>query len=467
MGKKGNLGKMKGMLLMALLLFCAFLTGCSLLDIKDGGLGMTNPDYVEPEKDEIDEENSEKAQYEKDPYEKYRFEKNQHEKNPDEEAQPEEDQAASWLSESGGQALAEEQESLRDYGAVLGAAFLGYTADYSFPGKQKQREETYPYLEGIPAERIIEYEGDEWYVILPEAADWSISVEACNWNEDFTDISVGELLWEGTDGLPVILRCNLGDLHSNVRITARKGSWEVFWYPYYLAFAGEIEPTEEVMQLVSGSYMPEEGYLYGMEGSWYCDSAETDAGEPYFYSVTFLTGEDGFPLDMWYYGGFLNEGVEEICFFWDGSYAYGDPLGESLEFWLNAPDGIRSGTIWLNLEGDYLSIQEMEGDAFFPFTGGSVETFYLRPEAEPGENGDFSGNEIDLLLAQAEVQEKLNQGMAIRDVDGMDTVQGEACVLFALGTEHPDQFVAEYYYAVSSSGAVYRMDDLTGEWEPI
>ena len=44
MGKKGNLGKMKGMLLMALLLFCAFLTGCSLLDIKDGGLGMTNPD---------------------------------------------------------------------------------------------------------------------------------------------------------------------------------------------------------------------------------------------------------------------------------------------------------------------------------------------------------------------------------------------------------------------------------------
>ena len=59
MGKKGNLGKMKGMLLMALLLFCAFLTGCSLLDIKDGGLGMTNPDYVEPEKDETDEENPE------------------------------------------------------------------------------------------------------------------------------------------------------------------------------------------------------------------------------------------------------------------------------------------------------------------------------------------------------------------------------------------------------------------------
>ena len=109
----------------------------------------------------------------------------------------------------------------------------------------------------------------------------------------------------------------------------------------------------------------------------------------------------------------------------------------------------------------------MEGEAFFPFTSGSVEKFYLHPVAAAGENYDYSSNEIDVLLAQSEVQERLELGMAIRDVDGMDTIRGEACVLFALGTEHPDQFVAEYYYAVSSSGAVYRMDYLTGEWEPI
>ena len=163
----------------------------------------------------------------------------------------------------------------------------------------------------------------------------------------------------------------------------------------------------------------------------------------------------------------MKEGVEELRFFWDGSYVYGDPLGESLEFWLNTPDGIRNGTILLKLEGDCLTIQEMEGDAFFPFTGGSVETFYLRPVTASGENYDYSGNEIELLFAQPEIQEKLDQGMVIRDVDGMDTIRGEACVLFALGTEHPDQFVAEYYYAASSSGAVYRMDYLTGEWEPI
>ena len=322
-------------------------------------------------------------------------------------------------------------------------------------------------MEGIPEDHIIEYTGDEWYVIVPAEAGWKMSIESCSWNDDFTETSQGELLWESDDGLPLILQCNLSDLYPNVQVTARKGSREVSWYPYYLTYAGEIEPADGVKQLLSGSYMPEEGYLYGMEGSWYCDSAKTDAGEPYFYSVTFLTGENGYPSDMWYYGGLLDGEMEDIRFFWDGYYAYGDPQGESLEFWLNTPDGTRSGTIWLELEGDCLTIHEMEGEAFFPFTSGSVEKFYLRPVAAAGENYDYSGNEIEVLLAQSEVQERLELGMAIRDVDGMETIQGEACVLFALGTDHPDQFVAEYYYAVSPSGLVYRMDDLTGEWEPI
>ena len=51
MGKKRKTGKKKGVLLVLLVLFCTFLTGCDLLDIKDGGLGMTNPGYVEPEEE--------------------------------------------------------------------------------------------------------------------------------------------------------------------------------------------------------------------------------------------------------------------------------------------------------------------------------------------------------------------------------------------------------------------------------
>lgn len=445
MEQKSKIRKKEGMILTILVLLCSFLTGCDLLDIRDGGLGMTNPDYVEPEEESTVSDHTESPALGE-------------LKNKDRD---------SWLTEAGKVSLLEEQEWLRDYGAVFGAAFLGYTADYSFPGKEYQRNETYPYLEGIPEDHIVEYTGDEWYVIVPSEDGWKISIESCRWNNDFTESSIEDLLWESDDGLPLVLQCNLSDLYSNVRITARKGNREIFWYPYYLSYAGEIETTDGVMQLLSGSYMPEEGYLYGMEGSWYCDSAKTDAGEPYFYNVTFLTDEDGFPSDMWFYGGLLDGEMEEILFFWDGYYTYGDSLGESLEFRLNTPDGIRNGTIWLELEGDCLTIHEMEGEAFFPYTGASVEKFYLRPVAVNEENYDYSGNEMDVLLAQSEVQERLNLGMAIRDVDGMETIRGEACTIFVLGTEHQDQFVAEYYYAVSSSGSVYRMDYLTGEWEPI
>ncbi len=59
MGKKRKTGKKEGVLLVLLVLFCTFLTGCDLLDIKDGGLGMTNPDYVEPEEESTTSDHTE------------------------------------------------------------------------------------------------------------------------------------------------------------------------------------------------------------------------------------------------------------------------------------------------------------------------------------------------------------------------------------------------------------------------
>lgn len=59
MGKKRRTGKKEGVLLTILVLFCTFLTGCTLLDIKDGGLGMTNPDYVEPEEESTTSDHTE------------------------------------------------------------------------------------------------------------------------------------------------------------------------------------------------------------------------------------------------------------------------------------------------------------------------------------------------------------------------------------------------------------------------
>ena len=73
MGKKRKTGKKEVVLLVLLVLFCTFLTGCDLLDIKDGGLGMTNPDYVEPEEesttsDHTEPQDLEESQKEADPW---------------------------------------------------------------------------------------------------------------------------------------------------------------------------------------------------------------------------------------------------------------------------------------------------------------------------------------------------------------------------------------------------------------
>ena len=198
MGKKRKTGKKEGVFLTILVLFCTFLTGCALLDIRDGGLGMTNPDYVEPEEESTTSNHTESPG----------------------SGESQKEATTSWLTEAGKASLVEEQEWLQDYGAVFGASFLGYTPDYSFPGKEYQRAETYPYLEGIPEDHIIEYTGDEWYVIVPAEDGWKMSIESCRWNDDFTESRTEDLLWESNDGLRLFFRCILSVLYSNVQVTA-------------------------------------------------------------------------------------------------------------------------------------------------------------------------------------------------------------------------------------------------------
>ena len=91
MGKKRKTGKKEGMLLTILVLFCTFLTGCDLLDIKDGGLGMTNPDYVEPEEKSTTSAHTESLDL----------------------GESQKGGTTSWLTEAGKAALVEEQEWLQ------------------------------------------------------------------------------------------------------------------------------------------------------------------------------------------------------------------------------------------------------------------------------------------------------------------------------------------------------------------
>ena len=87
--KTGKTRKQRGVVLTILVLFCILLTGCDLLDIRDGGLGMTNPDYVESEEEATTTSD--------------------HTESMDLGESPKEG-TASWLTEAGKAALVEEQE---------------------------------------------------------------------------------------------------------------------------------------------------------------------------------------------------------------------------------------------------------------------------------------------------------------------------------------------------------------------
>lgn len=73
---------------------------------------------------------------------------------------------------------------------------------------------------------------------------------------------------------------------------------------------------------------------------------------------------------------------------------------------------------------------------------------------------------VALLCEIYEVQQYLAQGMKMM-IDGQTAfINGEHCGCIVLGTEHEEMFVNEIYYAVTYD-IVYRMNELTGEWEEV
>jgi len=71
-----------------------------------------------------------------------------------------------------------------------------------------------------------------------------------------------------------------------------------------------------------------------------------------------------------------------------------------------------------------------------------------------------------LLAEVPEVKELLDKGM-IMLFDGSEDINGENCVVIALGTDSEEQFVREVYYAVSPGKSIYRLDPMTGNWVPV
>ena len=111
------------------------------------------------------------------------------------------------------------------------------------------------------------------------------------------------------------------------------------------------------------------------------------------------------------------------------------------------PDwSLEIGAVWMVRTDAMGRIEEMQ-----PYFNGTCEQLTEEEAAE-------------LLCEVYEVQEYLNQGMTMLFDGETEVIDGETCVVIALGTDHEEYFVRELYYAVSPSGSIYAYDIFTDSW---
>ena len=84
------------------------------------------------------------------------------------------------------------------------------------------------------------------------------------------------------------------------------------------------------------------------------------------------------------------------------------------------------------------------------------------------ENDEDKSAEIayERLAETDEVRNALQCGMKLLYTGDTQTIEGHPCLLFALGTDHEDQFVREQLYAVSDQ-LIYAYFPEADRWEPL
>ena len=91
--------------------------------------------------------------------------------------------------------------------------------------------------------------------------------------------------------------------------------------------------------------------------------------------------------------------------------------------------------------------------------------FSLYPDREETEDKNVQIAR-ELLTEASEVRERMANGMTLLYTGEHQTIEGRDCLLFALGTEHDDQFVREFYYGVCDN-LIYAYDAVTDTWSAL
>lgn len=244
--------------------------------------------------------------------------------------------------------------------------------------------------------------------------------------------------------------------------------------------AGETQPVKSELDNLR-SDIARSGCTLGVGFIGYIDSASDEKAVQQFVNGSALAG--GYP--------FLKELNEVVL---DGSELYAIvPASEDAVITLYYAEMSEDGnyidhTEWHLFIGDpgeaivlRCNLSEIHSNVLISVKDGA-DTLEFHPTlsmkdghvaAEPG-CYDFTDYEMteeeraqnasDLLTATDEVKDALERGMKLLYTGDTEVVNGQQCLLFALGTEHGDQFVREELYAVSND-QVYAFYADSNEWQ--
>ena len=126
----------------------------------------------------------------------------------------------------------QEEEVKWETNDLCAVVFLGYGNDFSSFSQTENFEancKRFPSLEKI-TEFAVETEGDEVFYIIPRYADATIAVHQYNFDIEKERETIGKKFYQGGFE-PILLRCNLSDLHPNTLVTVTGNGENVEFNP--------------------------------------------------------------------------------------------------------------------------------------------------------------------------------------------------------------------------------------------
>lgn len=159
-------------------------------------------------------------------------------------------------------ALTALQQNINYHSAGAGVAFIGYVdsesseIDLRTYYESSETGKTYPDLAYAP---LYMTEGQELYAIVPPCDKGKITVYASGVTEDgqYTEDRT-QPLYEGKKGVPLLLRCNLSEIYSNVLITVTDGGGTIDFRPSLTMENGHLQDTAGVYDFSIYEEIPDE-----------------------------------------------------------------------------------------------------------------------------------------------------------------------------------------------------------------